>query len=64
MVNKVIIIGNVGADPEVRVLDGGKQGRQPECGDNRTLHGPPDEYPQGDNRMASCGGVAQHRGYR
>lgn len=23
MVNKVIIIGNVGSDPEVRVLDGG-----------------------------------------
>lgn len=25
MVNKVIIIGNVGADPEVRVLDGGNK---------------------------------------
>lgn len=25
MINKVIIIGNVGADPEVRVLDGGNK---------------------------------------
>lgn len=64
MVNKVIIIGNVGSDPEVRVLDGGRQGCQPECGDDRPLHRQANKNRKGDNGVASCGGVAQYRGYR
>lgn len=61
MVNKVIIIGNVDLDPEVRALDGGRQGCQPGVA---TTDRYVDRQTKTVKEITEWHHAAQYRGYR
>ena len=50
-VNKVILIGNLGADPEIKSFQNGGKIANPHR-DVRTVEGPDDRRAQGAHRMA------------